>query len=61
MSEAKNAQIRALIEEQLGELRHFSGLPAAEIEAMALRISRAINDHIEVCCEECMSRRQNAA
>jgi hypothetical protein len=36
------ARIRATIEEELGSLRAFAELPATELEAMAVRITRAI-------------------
>lgn len=46
MTNVTETKVRALIEEQLGEFRHFAGLPATEIEAMALRITRAIELHL---------------
>lgn len=35
-------RVRDLIEEELGEFRHFAGVPAAELEHMAERLARAI-------------------
>lgn len=61
MENVSEARVRSLIEEQLGEFRHFAGLPAAEIEAMALRITRAIGSYLRDRCEDCSEARQNAA
>ncbi|WP_424934152.1 hypothetical protein [Amaricoccus macauensis] len=61
MSESTEMKVRALIEEQLGEFRQFAGLPSAEIEAMALRITRAIKNHIQTPGEAEETDRQNAA
>jgi hypothetical protein len=61
MERMNEERVRSLIEEQLGEFRHFAGLPAAEIEAMALRITRAIGSYLEVRCDNCSQLRQDAA
>lgn len=36
------AQVQEILEEELGELRSFSEHPASEIEAMAARLTRAL-------------------
>ncbi len=61
MQNVTEERVRYLIEEQLGEFRHFAGLPAAEIEAMAMRITSAIGSYLEEKCENCSQARQNAA
>ncbi|WP_181164618.1 hypothetical protein [Amaricoccus solimangrovi] len=40
----KTELLRASIEEELGGFRHFADLPATEIEAMAARLVRVVND-----------------
>lgn len=35
-------RVRERIEDELGEFRHFAGLPAAELERIAERLARAI-------------------
>jgi hypothetical protein len=61
MENMKEERVRSLIEEQLGEFRHFAGLPAAEIEAMALRITRAIGSYLDEHCDTCSQLHQTAA
>lgn len=36
------ARVRAILEEELGEFRPFAELPVTEIEAMAARLTRAL-------------------
>jgi hypothetical protein len=45
--ESRIAQVQASIEDELGKLRHFADLPAAEIEALARRITRAVEHYLE--------------
>lgn len=37
-----SARVRGIIEEELGEFRPFADLPASEIEAMAAKLTRAL-------------------
>jgi hypothetical protein len=52
------ARIRAVIEDELGEFRPFADLPAAEIEAMADRLTRALAPLVEPTAE---AERRSAA
>ncbi|MEM8570422.1 MAG: hypothetical protein AAGG56_05870 [Pseudomonadota bacterium] len=46
MSDVVETRVRALVEEQLAEIRYLSSVPAAEIEAIAYRITQAIGEYI---------------
>ncbi len=46
-----SARARAILEEELGEFRAFQGLSAAEIEAMAARLVRALEPVIAAAPE----------
>ncbi|MCB1351493.1 MAG: hypothetical protein KDK03_02015 [Rhodobacteraceae bacterium] len=61
MNEVSEAQVQALIEEQLGEFRQLESLPATEIEAMALRITRTISTYLGEVCDACGGSHRSAA
>jgi hypothetical protein len=42
------ARLRAAIEEELGAFRRFADVPSVEIEAMAARLTRAIEPFLAV-------------
>jgi hypothetical protein len=58
--EARIAQVRAQIEEELGSMRQFADMPAAEIEAIAVRITRAIEAHLDPSAPEVPAARDAA-
>jgi hypothetical protein len=43
-----SARMRAILEEELGELRRFADLPASEIETMAARRAPALEPVMEL-------------
>ncbi len=47
MSQERADKVRETIEEELGGFVQFANLPATEIEAMAVRITRAISPWLE--------------
>jgi hypothetical protein len=47
MTRENSIAVRTLIEEELGSLRQFADLPAAELEAIAARITRTIEGYLD--------------
>lgn len=52
MIQERAEKVRETIEEELGTFVQFANLPATEIEAMAVRITRAISPWLETGGEE---------
>ncbi|HMQ95018.1 MAG TPA: hypothetical protein PKA33_09485 [Amaricoccus sp.] len=52
MRQDRAEKVRETIEEELGSFVQFADLPATEIEAMAVRITRAIAPWLDLGGEE---------